>query len=71
MTIAVFLPDGPAARVCTEIAQRQSMRPRTYSVTAPWTHRQRLQRAKEAMMDQVVDWQREIEALDAEDASRG
>jgi hypothetical protein len=66
---AVFLPDGPAARLCAEIAQRQAMEPRTYSING--TKRQRMQRSKELAMDLAVHWQREIEALDAKEASRG
>jgi len=67
MTVAVMMPHGAEAKVCTLIAQRQALGVKKYGMTVsdnPLGHKQWLQHALEEALDLAVYLQRAIEELE-------
>jgi hypothetical protein len=67
MTVAVMMPHGTEAKVCTLIAQRQALGVKKYGMTVennPLTHKEWLQHALEEALDLAVYLQRAIEELE-------
>lgn len=73
MTVGIFMPDGPEARICTEIAARQQMGINKYGATVaenPLSLREWLVHAKQEALDQAIYLQRAIEEIDAQEARK-
>lgn len=71
MTVAVMLPDGIEALVCTEIAARQAKGIAKYGTTVaanPLDLRAWLQHALEECLDQAVYLRRAIAEIDRQEA---
>lgn len=67
MTVAVMMPHGTEAKVCTLITQRQALGVKKYGMTVsenPLTHKEWLQHALEEALDMAIYLQRSIEELE-------